>query len=106
MFAPLLLMGGGGQTGGESQGNPGLQMLVVFGGMILIFYFLLFRPQQKKQKEHQKMLEAVKKGDRVLTSGGLFGTIVGVKDDIAVLRIADDVKVEVTKASIQAVVKT
>lgn len=106
MFAPLLLMGGGGQTGGQSQGNPLGQMLFVFLFMILIFYFLLFRPQQKKQKEQQKMLESIKKGDRVLTSGGLFGTVVGVKDDIAVLRIADDVKVEVTKSSIQTVVKT
>jgi preprotein translocase subunit YajC len=65
-----------------------------------IFYFLIIRPQQKRQKETQKMLESVRKGDRVLTSGGIFGTVVGTKDDVVVLKVSDEVKVEFTKSSI------
>lgn len=103
----IMAGGGGGGEGGAGQGGGGVgQMLFIFIAMIGIFYFLLFRPQQKRQKEHQKMLEAVKKGDKVLTSAGMYGTVVGFKEDIAVLRIADDVKIEVTKASIQSVVKS
>jgi preprotein translocase subunit YajC len=96
--------GGGGEGGGGGGGIGGL--LIPFLAMILIFYFLLLRPQQKRQKDHQRMLEAVTKGDRVLTNSGMYGTVVGIKDDIAVLRIADDVKVEFSKSSIQSIIKS
>ena len=72
--------------------------------IFVIFYFLLIRPQQKKQKQHQNMLEAIKKGDRVVTSGGVYGTVIGVKDNIVVLKIADDVKVEFAKSAIASIV--
>lgn len=72
--------------------------------IFVIFYFLLIRPQQKKQKQHQNMLESVKKGDRVVTSGGVYGTVVGVKDNVVVLRIAEDVKVEFVKSAISSIV--
>ncbi len=84
-------------------GNPAVGMLVQFAPIILVFaimYLLLIRPQQERQKKLDQMLKAVKKGDRVLTSGGIMGTVVGVDDARAVLKIADDVKVEFTKASI------
>lgn len=74
-------------------------ILIIFG----IFYFLLVRPQMKRQKEHAKMLESLRKGDRVITTGGLHGTIVGIKDDVAVLKIAEDVKVEVSKNAVAAI---
>jgi preprotein translocase subunit YajC len=90
--------GGGGQSGGGAFGGL-LMILIIFG----IFYFLLVRPQMKRQKEHGKMIESLKKGDRVITTGGIHGTIVGVKDDIAVLKIADDVKVEVSKSCVAAI---
>ncbi len=90
--------GVGGQSGGGAYG--GLIMIVLIFG---IFYFLLVRPQMKRQKEHSKMLESLKKGDRVITTGGIHGTIVGVKDDIAVLKIADEVKVEVSKSCVAAI---
>jgi len=89
---------GGGQSGGGAFGGL-FMILVIFG----IFYFLLVRPQMKRQKEHNKMLESLKKGDKVITSGGIHGTIVGVKDDIAVLKIADEVKVEVSKSAVAAI---
>lgn len=74
--------------------------------MIVIFYFLLIRPQQKREKERQKLLKGLEKGDRVLTRGGIFGTVVGVKADenIAIVKIADDVKVEVAISTIDTVV--
>jgi preprotein translocase subunit YajC len=71
--------------------------------MIGIFYFMIIRPQQKKQKDTDAMLKAIGKGDRVLTSGGVFGTVVGKKGDkeeIVVLKVADDVKMEFSKQSI------
>jgi preprotein translocase subunit YajC len=90
--------GAPGQSGGGAFGGL-LMILIIFG----IFYFLLVRPQMKRQKEHNKMIESVKKGDRVVTTGGIHGTIVGVKDDIAVLKIADEVKVEVSKSCVAAI---
>lgn len=67
--------------------------------IVVIFYFMLIRPQQKQQKKHKEMLSALKKGDRVLTSGGIYGTVVGISDaeNIVVLRISDEVKIEVAK---------
>jgi preprotein translocase subunit YajC len=89
--------------GGEGGGSPlsGLWMIAL---IFVIFYFLLIRPQQKKQKQHQKMLEAIKKGDKVVTSGGMYGTVIGVKDNVVVIKIAENVKVEFAKGSISQVV--
>ncbi len=90
--------GGGGAGGG---GN----FLVQFGMLIplfLIMYLLLIRPQRKRQKEHEKLLTELKKGDRVVTSSGLFGTIFAIQDDKnkVVLKLNDEVKVEMLKSSI------
>ena len=79
-----------------------LQMLPI-GVMFLIMYLLLIRPQQQRQKKLDQMLKELKKGDRVLTTGGIIGTVVGIDDGKAVLKIADDVKVEFSKASITQV---
>jgi len=84
-------------------GPSPFSMLLPILGMLVIFYFLMIRPQQKRQKELKKMLEAVKKGDRVLTASGLYGVVAGVKDDIVVLKIAEDVKVEMLKSAVTAV---
>lgn len=73
-----------------------LPLILVFG----IFYFLLIAPMRKRQKAHQQMLSALKKGDRVLTSGGLYGEIHALDDTSVVLRIADDVKVKVARHAI------
>jgi len=68
--------------------------------MFVILYFLLIRPQQKKQKEVQKMREDLQKNEKVITTGGIIGTIYSIKGDVVVLKIDDNVKIEVTKAAI------
>lgn len=83
--------------------NP-FSMLLPLLGMLVIFYFLLIRPQQKRQKEVKKMIDALKKGDRVVTASGLYGTVAGLRDDVVVVEIADDVKVEMLKNAVTAVV--
>jgi preprotein translocase subunit YajC len=96
------------QTGGAAAARPGgalLPQLFLILSFVAIFYFLLLRPQQKRQRLVQDMLKGVKTGDRVLTSGGIFGQVLGVKDDIVVLKIAEDVKVEFAKSAISAVVQ-
>lgn len=75
--------------------------LVIF----FIFYFLLIRPQQKKEKERQKMIAGVKKDDQVITSGGIYGTVVNVRADSVELRIDDNTKVQLAKNAITTVVK-
>lgn len=91
-------------SGGE-QGNPlmgFIPILLVF----VIFYLLILRPQQRKQKEHQQMVESLGKGDQVVTNGGLFATVLNVKDDRIVASIADGVKVELAKTAVSARVKS
>ena len=78
-----------------------LPMLLLIGG----FYFLFIAPQMKKQKEEKAMRAALKTGDDIITTGGIFGTITNVKDDRFVVRIADNTKIEVTKDSIGVVLK-
>lgn len=83
---------------GEGQGAwQGLIPLVV---MIAIFYFLLIAPMRRQRKQQEQLIETLKPGDRVVTSGGVYGTVVGVKDDRLTLRIADQVKIEITKSSV------
>jgi preprotein translocase subunit YajC len=73
-----------------------LPIVFIFG----IFYFLLIRPQQKKQKEHDKMISELNKNDEVVTNGGLHGTVVNVKDTTLILRIDENVKVEINKTAV------
>ena len=79
-------------------------MLIPIIAMIAIFYFLLIRPNQKKEKEKKSMISNLQKGEKVLTSSGIYGVIVNIKDDenIVVLKIAEGTKVEFAKSSIQA----
>jgi preprotein translocase subunit YajC len=85
--------GGGGSPGGMSVFIPLILMFAVF-------YFLLIRPQQKKQRTHRDMLKSLKVGDRVVTTGGLYGTIVAGGDTTIKLEIADKVRVEVGRTYI------
>jgi len=73
-------------------------MPIVF--IFAIFYFLLIRPQQKKQKEHTKMVSELKKNDEVVTNGGMHGTVVNVKDSTLILKIDENVKVEINKSAV------
>lgn len=71
--------------------------------IFVVFYFMLIRPQQKKQKETQKMLESLRSGDKVVTTAGIFGTVTNVKEKTVIVRIADNVKVEMLRSAIQTV---
>ncbi len=71
--------------------------------MIVIFWFMILRPQKKQQDQRKKMLEAIQRGDRVLTNGGLYGTVKDIKGDVVVITIAENVKVEIAKGAIQGV---
>ena len=77
--------------------GPQILMLAVMFG---IFYFLLIRPQQKKAKEHQELLRALKKGDRIVTNGGIFGTVTGIDDRVAVVEISEKVRVKILRSQI------
>jgi preprotein translocase subunit YajC len=79
--------------------NPLVQLFPFFI-IILIFYFFLIKPQRSKEKEHQKMLSALAKNDEVVTSSGIHGTIVNVKDKTIVLRVDEDVKLEIEKSCV------
>ena len=81
------------------------QMLLLFGPLFLIFYFLMFRPQQKMRKQHSEMLAALKSGDKVVNSGGLYGEVTGIDNNTVTLEIAPKVRVKVTRESISAVIK-
>ncbi len=74
--------------------------------IFVIFYFLLIRPQKTKQKEHQNMLQALKKNDEVITAGGIYGTVINVKDNTVILRIDENVKIEIQKDFISVVRKS
>ena len=88
----------------QLQGGGGMSFLLMTGLMIGVFYFLLILPQQRRQKKWQSVVDALKTGDKVVTSGGLRGTIVALKDDAVHLRVPpDNLRVEVTKASVMHV---
>ena len=83
--------------------NATLMQLIPFAAIAVIFYFLLIRPQQKQLKETKLMLEALKTGDKVITSGGMIGVITSVKEDEIELEISKGVKASFTRSAIGAV---
>lgn len=83
-----------------TEGGSPLTGLIPVVILVAIFYFLLVAPVRKRQKQQQEMIDNLKPGDRVVTSGGLCGTVVGIDEDRVKVRIADQVKVEVTRSSI------
>lgn len=88
---------------GAAAANPTMSLLLnalQFLPLFIILYFLLIRPQQQQTKKLERMRSALKKGDRVLTTGGIIGTVVGVDDGKAVLRVAEDVKLEFATSAI------
>jgi len=93
---------------GQDGGGQGAMMMnfLFIGMMVLVFYLLIWRPNSQRQKKHKEMLNNVKKGDKVVTNGGLFVTILNVKDDRLVCTIADGVKVEIARSGISGVVES
>jgi preprotein translocase subunit YajC len=96
------------QTGAAGNPDPVSGMLttiVPFAAIILIFYFMMIRPQQKRQKEVKTMLESMKKGDKVITSSGIHGTITNIEDNIITVQIADNTQVRFEKVAVSTVVQ-
>ncbi len=92
---------------GSAEGGQGAGGLAGFLPIIIlfaIFYFLLIRPQQKKAKEHREMISNLKKGNRIVTSGGIYGTITTIDDTTIGLEIAEKVKIKVSRGNVAAVV--
>ena len=81
---------------------PAWSPMLLMVGMFAVLYFFMIRPQQRRAKEHQAMLKTLAKGDHVMTSGGLFGTVVGVKEDRVVVRLDENCKVEVAIGNVSA----
>lgn len=90
-------------AGAASATGSMLSTVVMFGAVFLIFYFMIIRPQNKKQKAMQKMISAVKKGDRVVTIGGIHGTVHSVKDKTVVIKVDDSSRIEFSKSALASV---
>ncbi|MCL2759953.1 MAG: preprotein translocase subunit YajC [Treponema sp.] len=105
-FILPLLMGAPppGADGAASGGNMFAQFLP-FIAIILIFYLLIIRPQNKKRKETERMLSALKKGDKIVTIGGLYGTIQSVKETTVIIKADDNVKLEFLRSAISSIVQ-
>jgi preprotein translocase subunit YajC len=100
LFSGLTLLQASGS--GNATGSM-ISTIVTFGLVFVIFYFLIIRPQNKKQKEAKKMIEAVKKGDKVVTAGGVHATVYSVKEQTIILKVDDATKMEFSKSAIASV---
>jgi preprotein translocase subunit YajC len=90
-----------GQAGGAQAARPNmLGAILPFVFVFVIFYFLIIMPQRKKQKKHMDLVENLKPGDRIVTTAGIFGTVMGVQKDRIELKIAANVKVDITKSAV------
>jgi len=91
---------GGGGAGGQGGGFSAFVPLIL---MFAIFYFLLIRPQQKKAKQHKLLLSSIKKGDKIVSSGGLHGTVTGLTEEVVTVEIAPKVRVKVSRGSVAGI---
>jgi len=94
----------GPQPGGGSQGSAWMSFLPIIL-IFVVFYFLLIRPQQKRAKDHRNLLGNIKEGDQILTTGGIYGKITGIREDKITVEISDKVRVKVNRGHIAAVIK-
>jgi preprotein translocase subunit YajC len=89
--------------GGEGGGSA-ISSLIMFGAMAFIFYFMIFRPQKKRQKERQELLGKMEKGDKVMTSGGMHGTISAIEDNTVLIQVAEGMKIRFEKSAVTTIV--
>ncbi len=90
--------------GGQQQGGSMISTLIMFAAIFAIFYFMIIRPQQKKAKEREAMINALKKGDKIVTTGGIHGTIAGMEDKTVLLDIGNNTKIKIEKSAIGQVI--
>lgn len=86
-------------------GNPLAGMFVPFACIGVIFYFLVIRPQNQKQKQHNALLKSLKTGDKIITTGGVHGLVSNVKETTVIVKVADNVKLEIEKSAVTSVAK-
>jgi len=89
--------------GANAQAGGGYEMILMMAVFFAIMYFMIIRPQQKRAKEHKQMLEAMSKGDEVVTGGGILGKVAGISENFVELSIADNVTIKVQKQAVTAV---
>ena len=90
---------------GQGGGGSMISTLVMFGAIFAIFYFMIIRPQQKRAKDQKKMLEALEKGDKVIMSGGMHGTVAGLEDKTVLVDVGNNVKIKFERSGILTVLK-
>lgn len=90
----------GAPQGDGSDGSSGMMSIIMIVALIAIFYFFMIRPQSKKQKEIKKFRDAMQKGDKVITAGGIHGKIKEIKDNVIILQVDDNVKITIDKAMV------
>lgn len=89
--------------GGDAGGGSMVSTLIMFGAIFAIFYFMIIRPQQKKAKEKETLLGALKKGDKVVTSGGMHGSIAGLDDKTCLIDFGNNVKIKFERSAVATV---
>lgn len=89
----------------NGQGGGWEMTLIMFGAIFAIFYFMIIRPQQKRAKEREKLLSNIEKGDKIITSGGVHATVVGLEEKSVLVEIAPNVKIKIERSAIGSVVK-
>ncbi len=97
MLFNLLLMA---PPSGQGADGGMLPTLIMFGAIFVIMYFLMIRPQQKKQKEQQKMINEIKSGDKVITTSGIYGSVVSTDDETILLKVADNTNMRFLKSAV------
>ena len=95
----------GSPGGGATSSGGGFNLFVPLIFFLIIFYFILIRPQSQRQKQQQQLIHALKTGDRVVTNSGIHGLIANVKDSTVIVKVADNVKIEMEKSAIASVLK-
>lgn len=90
---------------GQGGGGSMISTLIMFGAIFAIFYFMIIRPQQKRAKEREKLLSAVEKGDKVILSSGLYGTVAGLEEKTILLDVGNNIKMKFERSAIASVVK-
>jgi preprotein translocase subunit YajC len=105
---PLILLAQAqtGSPGGTTSSGGGFNLFVPLIFFLIIFYFILIRPQSQRQKQQQQLINTLKTGDRVVTNSGIHGLIANVKESTVILKVADNVKIEMEKSAIASVLKS
>ena len=100
-LSTVLLQGGGAQQ----PANSFISFLVPMGLILVIFYFLLIRPANRKQKALQQMIDDLRNGDRIITTGGIHGVVAGISEDLIQLKVAQNVKIEISRSAVAGLEK-